>query len=154
MKNNSGFSLVELMTVLVIIGITVSISMPSFLKWRQNQQLNTAARGVQSIIQSMRLQSLKESAVTQIQFNEPINDYVTTIFIRSENGPVNKIESYHLPAGIQFQKITFNKGLLQYNSRGLPAGGNGSVSLKNRCGTALRIVVPFTGNSRITSTSN
>jgi len=151
MKNAFGFSLVELMTVMVIIGIVISISMPNFLKWRQDQQLNSAARNVQSIIQSIRLQALKENAGAEVEFDAVKNCCEARVLLRRSNGESVKRECYHLPAGIKIKRITFNKSLLRFNSRGLPAGGIGSVSLNNQCGTVRRIVVPITGNSRITS---
>ena len=43
MKNNAGFSLLELMIVLAVFAILSSIAVPSFLSWRSEAKLKGAA---------------------------------------------------------------------------------------------------------------
>jgi prepilin-type N-terminal cleavage/methylation domain-containing protein len=149
MKSNRGFSLLELAVVLSIISLLVAIGAPGIIKWRQDHQLNSEIRHIQATIQRMRMQALKEKSSVEIKFDPVANDYEARILMRGMDGGKTKVLKHQLPPGIRISRITFRNCMLRFNGRGLPAGGAGSVSLINQRGVVRRIVVPITGNSRI-----
>jgi prepilin-type N-terminal cleavage/methylation domain-containing protein len=151
MKRISGFTVIELMVVMAIIGILLAVSTPNMIQWRQNHQLNRTARDIQATIQRLRITAMKEKSSVEIQFDAVANEYEARIHVRGVEGGREKVIKYHLPSGIRISKITFRNSMLRFNSRGLTAGGAGSVSLINQSGVVRRIVVPITGNSRITT---
>ncbi|MDY6825208.1 MAG: GspH/FimT family pseudopilin [Thermodesulfobacteriota bacterium] len=67
-KPQAGFTIIELMVVIAIMGIAAAVATPNFIEWRQNQQLASTARSIYA-----RLQSAKSIAVDQ-------NCYVYTEF--------------------------------------------------------------------------
>ncbi|MCU0597649.1 MAG: type II secretion system GspH family protein [Desulfobacterales bacterium] len=151
MKRISGFTVIELIVVMAIIGILLAVSTPNMIRWRQDHQLNRATRDIQATIQNLRIRAMKEKSSVEIVFDAVTNEYETRIYTRGVAGGRAKVIKYPLPPGIRISRITFRNSLLRFNSRGLTAGGAGSVSLVNQNGVVRRIVVPITGNSRITT---
>lgn len=57
-KNTRGFSLLELVIVIAILGVLVATIVPSFLKFRQSSVLNTETQELVTIINRARLLSV------------------------------------------------------------------------------------------------
>ena len=75
MKTSKGFSLVELIIVMAIIGIVLAIASPSFYKYRQNTNLKEAARDLAGDISFWRQTSVAENVRYRIVFDQPSNSY-------------------------------------------------------------------------------
>jgi len=84
MKTNKGFSLVELIIVIAIIGIVMAIASPSFYKYRQNTNLKEATRNLSGDISLYRQTAIAQNVRYRIVFNQPANTYT----IQREN-PAN-----------------------------------------------------------------
>jgi type IV fimbrial biogenesis protein FimT len=74
MRNNKGFSIMELMTAIAIFAILATIAIPGFIGWRNNAQLSRAARDVYSSFQKAKLESVRRNENCGIKFRA--NDYV------------------------------------------------------------------------------
>lgn len=57
-----GFSLIELLIGIVIMGILMSLAMPSFQTWLQNSQIRNEAESIQNGLQSARAESVGRNA--------------------------------------------------------------------------------------------
>ncbi len=68
-KFQSGFSLMELMVVIAIIGILSGIALPNFLSMRADSMLRGAVRELVGNIQKTRMNSIKNNETWAIQFN-------------------------------------------------------------------------------------
>lgn len=60
-KNNAGFTLIELMVVIAIVGIFASIAIPSFSKLIANNRLSTATNELVANMMLARSEALKRS---------------------------------------------------------------------------------------------
>jgi len=58
-KNNSGFTLVEIMVTVVIVGIFASIALPSFARIIENNRINTATNELISNLLLTKSEALK-----------------------------------------------------------------------------------------------
>ena len=58
LKKQIGFSLIEVMIVVAIIGITASIAMPSYSAWIANTKVRTATESILNGIQKARSEAL------------------------------------------------------------------------------------------------
>lgn len=69
MRRRSGFSLVELLVVMVIIGIVALVGMPWLVKIGQRSQLKSAATEVQTTLLAARIKAVKR--------NQPVSIMIT-----------------------------------------------------------------------------
>jgi prepilin-type N-terminal cleavage/methylation domain-containing protein len=74
-QSNSGFTLIEIMVVLVVIGILAAISAPSFMKWLPNIALQSASRDLYGIMQKARSEAVKGNKDWAIVFDTTNNRY-------------------------------------------------------------------------------
>lgn len=63
-----GFNLVELMIGIAVLGILITLGMPSMSTWLQNAQLRTAAEGVISGLNLARSEALRRNSTVRFQF--------------------------------------------------------------------------------------
>jgi len=156
-----GFTLLELIFTLSLIGILCSIAIPAFSSWLPDYKLKIAVRDLYSNMYLVKMLSIKESNKYQIVFNtsgkgsyrivRPDGTTEKTIdFMNYDQGgdirygKGNAVEDAKgsgdpVPAdgvSYQYNKITFN-------SRGI--GGWGYVYLANGKGTVYSIGTRVTG---------
>jgi prepilin-type N-terminal cleavage/methylation domain-containing protein len=65
----SGFTLVDLMVVIAVIGILLAIAVPNFLSWQPNMRLRSAARDIFSVMSRAKIEAIKRHANVTIRFN-------------------------------------------------------------------------------------
>lgn len=153
MKNNSGFTIIELMTVIAIIGIISAIAVPNMIAWRSNHQLNGSAREVLSVINGARLEAIKNNATVTVTFNDGAKTVETSVTNRL-TGVTPPPKTTNLNTGINSVSAFTDGNTFGFNSRGLPiaiAGGfaSGTVTLSNSKGDSLEVIMASTGVTRI-----
>lgn len=65
----SGFTLIEVIIVLAVVGIMAAIAVPNFYKWLPGMKLKGASRDLYSNMQKARMQAVKENRDISIRFN-------------------------------------------------------------------------------------
>jgi len=63
----AGFTLIELMVTLTVLGMLLMVGLPSLATWLQNTQIRTAAEGVQAGLQLARAEALRRNASVRFQ---------------------------------------------------------------------------------------
>ena len=79
-NRQKGFTLVEVVMVVIVIGLLTSIAIPTYLKWIPGIRLKSAARDLYSNMQLARIQALKDNVTVEVIFEtsgdfDPGNDY-------------------------------------------------------------------------------
>lgn len=81
-RRAKGFSLIELVIAIALLGIALSIAAPSFRGYIENLNLKSAAREIASDIFVTRERAISENRKYQIRFNKEAKSY--SIFKRNE----------------------------------------------------------------------
>lgn len=131
-----GFSVIELLTVLVVMAIMAGFALPGWIRLLPSYHLSSSARQVQSELNSIRMRAVAENANFQFVYTEGGSDY--SILKEGKNWG-SKI----LPQGISIVKA----GAISFSPRGT-AGAN-RVRLRSGDGSCQQIVVSATGRVRI-----
>ena len=147
MRNNSGFTILELMIVLALFAILTSFAVPSFLTWRSEAKLKSAASMIRGDLEMARSQAMRENSFVAVSFNT--TNYVVFVddgagagdsgdYIRHADERL--LRSRQLPAGVTIDlvKTDFEDDQTRFNGRGR-IGRTGKVIIVNSSGVERTI---------------
>jgi len=78
MRKNSGFTLIELVIVIVVLVILAAVSVPIFLSWLPEYRLRSAADDLYAHLQHAKMQAIRNNNNWAVQFVR-ISDAVSII---------------------------------------------------------------------------
>lgn len=136
-----GFSAVELVVVIAIVGILAAIAIPTFLAWSPGIKLKSAARDLYSNLQRARMLALKNNQDVSVRFVDgATNDFLFFDTINPDASPpvlVPDPGEYIFNITNYGYSIAFGKGTAVNNWNGNAIGGlaPGVLTFNNR-GTA------------------
>ncbi len=139
--NPAGFTLLELMVTIAVIGIITAIATPNAIAWRNNARFNAAVRQVKSAIEGARMAAIKSNLPATVTFNGS-NTFVTQTRKISGGVPAANTVSHQLASG-----VTAGGGTLTFNSRGM--ANNMTVTVTSTNGLSRTITLEVTGSSQI-----
>ncbi|MBS3757464.1 MAG: GspH/FimT family pseudopilin [Desulfobacterales bacterium] len=144
-----GFTLVEIMTVVAIIGILASISVPGFYAWRASARLRGASLDLMSDLSMARMHAVKKGEEVSVRF--ATEGYKMFIDANNDGAPnageeILRQKSY--PPGVAMRQTTFTDAKTAFHPSGAvcPAG---SVGLGRGTGSPMRIIVNLVGRIRV-----
>jgi general secretion pathway protein H len=157
-----GFSLIELIVVLVVIGLSAALVVPSLSKFSKSVELKGAARKISAILRYCRSEAVNKGKTYQIIFDSDLREVrvqktesseekVGATRLREEDikrEAKSVRQMYHLPKGINVKEV--NIASPEYSSdfptiEFYPNGGSngGSFLLNNEERGGYRIKVHF-----------
>ena len=106
---NDGFTLLELMAVLVVVGLAAGIAMPSISTGLQRWRLRTAALEMNSMLKFTRTQAVAKRQAFQLVLDRSRNlywlDRPNTV-MDAEQAHEKGIRLFALPSGVRFGAVT------------------------------------------------
>ena len=155
----NGFTLVEIMIVMVIIGILVGIATPSLDLYFSRDKLKTSTSTVTSTLYTARMKAINESEPYGVQFDLLGGSNLFYIIRDPEGANEAKGAGYTLENGISFSSMDFVNWLIIFNEFGqlekscLPSGTlTGTIIINNGSIDSTKVEVNFlTGRIRETN---
>jgi prepilin-type N-terminal cleavage/methylation domain-containing protein len=134
-QSRAGFSLIELIVVLSLMGILLAIGIPAANKLLLSYQLNGSARRVQTELQNIKMRAAAENLGFQFAYGSGSGSYT----IRKDG---SAFVSKPLPEGI----VITQAGTVSFSPRG--TAGSNRIRLQSRGGGCKQVVVSSTGRIR------
>jgi prepilin-type N-terminal cleavage/methylation domain-containing protein len=149
-----GFSLIELVIVLVLISLSVALVAPSLSRFAKRVELKAAAQKISGILRYFRSESIQKGKVYQVQFDADRREVRVQALEEEGEGDkedeVAKVlkKSYFLPEGIQMKEVKIPSAEFPSDVPAIefyPNGGSngGSVILEAEEQKGYRIRVQF-----------
>jgi len=158
MRKDSGFSFIELLTVIAILAILTAIAVPSYISWRSNSQVRRAALDIYSNLQMAKSEAVKRNTLCAVTFG-PNNFmvYVDNGNLAFDAGEqiINTIPWSRYP-GVNLDNTTFTNpaNSIAFAPDGLPRDnannlGSGNVNISYQGANQKTIQVFIAGAVRI-----
>lgn len=110
LRDKKGFTMIELLIVIAIIGVIAAIAIPNIISWIPTIRVNSAARDLVSEMQLARMKAVSERNDYVITFDTANNQY--KIYDDNDNDfstagaeASELLKTVNLPSGIQFGYI-------------------------------------------------
>ena len=153
MSRNKGFTLVELMIVIAIIGVLAAIITPSFLSWRDRSKVRGDATELRAAFESTKLRAIKHNTNAVVTFPDATSyqAYVDTNNNNVRDAGEVIITTRTLAPGVTITTNTFTGNDMAFNPRGMANGPNstGRIVMTSPGGASYEVVVSSFGRVRM-----
>lgn len=150
-RRQSGFSLLEIFIVLLVMSLVAVLVAPSFTRGFKGLQLETSGRDLVTLMKQARSQAIAKQQVFRVILSK--NDMTSSYILANDFG--EKIKEYPLPEDISFHLE--DEQVLPLTVSFYPNGrsSGGQITLVGGQGKQMPITVdPVTGFGRVISAAS
>ncbi len=142
MKNDKGFTLLEMMVVIAVIAIVSAIAIPNFISFASGMKLRSASRDLYSNMQKARMNAIRQNTTWTIQFTSSGSNL--TGYSVLNNGAVVNIANGYPGIVMSISGTTpFQNNHALFYSDGTSNGG--AVTFANSTGQLSTVTVLASG---------
>lgn len=147
-----GFSLIELIVVLVLLSLSIALITPSLSRFSKSVELKGAAKKVAAILRYCRSEAINKGKVYQVVFDSDLMQVkVQAIEAENEEEPEKKEaksapKAYPLPAGVQLKDLNFESTqypadlpVIEFYPNGASNGGDLLLDTQSQKGYKIKI---------------
>jgi type IV fimbrial biogenesis protein FimT len=153
MLRNKGFTLLELMIAIAILGVMAGVMAPSFLQWRDRTKVSGDAGNLRAAFETAKLRAIKHNTNAIVVFpdNTSYQIYVDTNRNGVRDAGENLIADRTLSSGVTITNNTFTNNDMAFNPRGMANGPNstGTITITSPGGESYSVVVSSFGRVRM-----
>ena len=148
-KDNHGFTLIELVMVLALIGISMAIVAPNIAKGLQDREVRGAALSLAAMARDLRSRALFDGVPQQLVVNLPQNSYL-----------VARTREVHLPTDVKFASVEGGESVDRDTKRfyffpnGSSLGGEIVLADSDKAISYLIRLEPLTGKIEVSRGNN
>jgi type II secretion system protein H len=152
-KSKKGFTLIEVMIVVAIIGIMAAIAIPNFLSWLDHYRVKGAARDIATAMHLAKMKAISQGVEYRVLFdldNETFRlqkgNLASNSTAWTHDGALNNVH-----ATVDIARVNSNTSGI-WNKEFNPDGSSssGSISITNTAGEQYDItLVPATGRIKL-----
>src|SRR5215831_14243281 len=134
-KKESGFSIIDLMISIAIVGIMSTVAVPSLKRWSRNYNVQSAAMDLYSHMQTAKFGAVKENKSWTINFNP---GGLLGYQVRNNAGATVKTVDFRTRYNSDIQYAdptltkTFDTSSITFNPNGLSGVGSAYLSNKDK----------------------
>jgi type II secretion system protein H len=147
--SGKGFTLIELMTVIAIIGILSTVALFGWQGYQNNVNLRTAAGEVMSDIASCKQQSVSRGVGYCIQFTDGSPNYSINESSCSAPTQTQAKNLTSFGSGLTISNTNFNSDRVSFLPRGTLSSNTGTIVLTNSKKSTATITVQITGRAYV-----
>ncbi|HKW36487.1 MAG TPA: GspH/FimT family pseudopilin [Burkholderiales bacterium] len=96
LRDQHGFTIIEVMISLVVLGVLIGLGAPGFIEWLQNQQIRAAAEATLNGLQVARSEAVRSNLPVRFQF---VTDMTSNCTLTNDQQNFSWIVSYGDPTG-------------------------------------------------------
>ena len=145
----SGFSLIELLMVLAIIGVITSIAIPNLMAARQGYQIHTAGLNITNRIAEARMEALRRNRQVVVVLDAVERSARVVVVQAGVDVTVDGPE--YLPTGVIYDAVGTPNLRLTFDSLGRPLNPPQTVTIRHTGSGQRRVItIQPTGRLQIT----
>ena len=164
MNKNKGFSLMELVIVIAMIGILTAIAVPGMKSWREAHKVSSSAGTIRSILELAKAEAVKNQENVAVSFTIGTGTAGSySVFI--DDGPTPEvydageliIRAGNVQDSVTLYDISFTgamSNVARLNQMGLASGSGGDVSIRSDGNPMFKkILLSESGVTRVQSSA-
>lgn len=148
----AGFTLIEMLVALIIIGVLVTVAIPAFSVWLPDYHLKSAAMDLFSNLQLAKMEAIRANGNCEVSFNTGGGG---SYQLSGPEGTVKTVKLSEYGSGICYGRpgggdaVAYNGDSVTFKPRGTTSNIGGWVYIKNDKDRYYRIGTLLTGVVRL-----
>lgn len=155
--NQKGWSLLEMLIAVAILGILVAVAIPNFQIWMVKQRTRDNMAELEGDLQFARVTAINRNQAVTVLFDAAARQY--TLFVDTDrsltlNGTETALLVRTLNSGVSLSQVNATGNGILFNGRGLrglPQADPANVVLRSSYGKEYRISVNLVGDVNVAS---